>query len=198
MKLYQVEKCPYAHRARVVLEEKKLGYEVSYFAGGKRPAELEALGPGARSPTLFDGEVRVWDSLVVCEYLDERYPETPLLPRDPAGRARARILMKEVEAKFVASARPIEEELVHHPTSPNEAKIAEAMRRARESLEPWQARLDKTPFLLGSDFSMADIALFTPIVGIDRLLGARGDLLAGFPAISAWRDRVAARPSTAY
>jgi glutathione S-transferase len=140
----------------------------------------------------------VWDSLVVCEYLEERYPETPLLPRDPANRARARLLMKEVEAKLVVRSRIIEEEIVHNATSADEAKIAEAMTRVRESLETWQTRLEKTPFLLGSDFSMADIALFTPIIGVGRLIGARGDLVSGFPALSAWRDRVAARPSTAY
>ena len=198
MKLYQVEKCPFAHRARIVLEEKKLPHEVVFFARGKRPAELESLSPDARSPTLFDGETRVWDSLVVCEDLDERYPDEPMLPRDPALRARARLLMKEVDTKLVPLSRPILDELVKKSGAPDEGKIAEAVGRVRAGLGAWQARLEGSQFVLGSDFTLADIALFTPIVELTSVLGERDDILSGFSLLRTWRDRVATRPSTAY
>lgn len=198
MKLYQVEKCPFAHRARIVLEEKKLPYDVVFFARGQRPAELEALSPDARSPTLFDGDTRVWDSLIVCEYLDERYPDEPILPRDPAVRSRARLLMKEVDVKLGPIARPILDELAYKTSAPDERKVADAVGRVRVALGAWQSRLEASPFLLGSDFTLADIALFTPLVELTSVLGDRDDILSGFSLLRTWRDRVATRPSTAY
>lgn len=195
MKLYQVEKCAFAHRVRISLEEKKLKYEVVYFASQKRPPELEAVGPGARSPTLFDDDgTVVWDSTIVCEYLDERYPETPLMPRDPAGRAHARILVKQIEAKVA----PFVHEIERAEFAAGDPKVAETLGRVRSALESFEARLRGQPFLLGGAFSLADVALFAPIVGMARHLGERGDVLAELPALVAFRDRVAARPSTAY
>lgn len=201
MKLYQVEKCPFAHRVRVVLEEKKLPYEVEFFTRGMRPAELEALSPDARSPTLFDGDVRVWDSLVICEYLDERYADDPILPRDPALRARVRLMMKEVDSKLVPLGQPILDEISYKESkagAPDETKVAEAMGRVRAALETWQSRLESSPFLLDSDFTLADIALFTPLVELTFVLGERDDILSGFSQLRTWRDRVATRPSAAY
>jgi RNA polymerase-associated protein len=195
MKLYQVEKCPFAHRVRISLEEKKLKYEVVYFASHKRPPELEAMGPDARSPTLFDDDgAVVWDSTIVCEYLDERYPETPLMPPDPAGRAHARTLVKQIEAKVA----PFVHELERADFAPGDPKVAETLARVRAALEPFEARLRARPFLLGDAFSLADVALFAPIVGMVRHLAERGDMLAELPALVAFRDRVAARPSTVY
>lgn len=200
MKLYQIEKCPFAHRVRISLEEKKLKYDVAYFASGLRPSELEALGPDAHSPTLFDGDgTAVWDSIVVCEYLEDRYPETPLLPRDPAARARARLLVKEVETKVAPLDSPLEKELSRMDgRAPDEQKLAEMLARVRSALAPFEVRLREQPFLLGDVFSLPDVALFTLVVSMSRALGERAGVLDDRPALAAFRDRVAARPSTAY
>src|SRR4051812_10715929 len=115
MKLYQVRQCPFAHRARIVLEEKQLAYEVEYFERKARPAELEALGDDARSPTLFDGDDRVFESTIVIEFLDEKYPSKKLMPADPAGRARVRLSMKETESKLAPTLGPIVQEVVYKP-----------------------------------------------------------------------------------
>jgi glutathione S-transferase len=201
MKLYQVNGCPFAHRARIVLEEKKLPYEVTYFERQNRPAELAAISPDARSPTLLDdgGETRVWDSLVVIEYLEERYPDVPLMPKDAAGRARVRLLMHDVDAKVVPAMGPVVGELVHKPAgSRDESKVQAGLAQFREALAPWQARLEGQTFLMGDVLTLADIALFTPLFGMVRLVGETGDIPATFTALRAWRDRLAARPSTAY
>lgn len=194
MKLYQIEKCPFAHRVRISLEEKKLKYEVVYFTSRQRPRELEAVGPEARSPTLFDDGAAIGDSIVVCEYLDERYPETPIMPRDPIGRARARLLVKQVETNVA----PFVHELEREGQSSEAQTLAETLARVRSALEPFEGRLRASPFLLGDGFTLADVALFTLLVSMARSVGERGDVLGDLPALVGFRDRVAARPATAY
>jgi glutathione S-transferase len=201
MKLYQVAGCPFAHRARIVLEEKKLPYEVTYYEARNRPAELAAISPDAKSPTLLDdGEnTRVWESLVVVEYLDERYPDVALMPKDAPGRARVRLLMREVDAKLLPNMGPIVEEVVYKTAGPpDEAKVEAAIAQFRNALAPWQARLERQAFLFGDTLTLADITLFTPIASMVRLVGERGDIPESLPVLRAWRDRIAARPSTAY
>src|SRR4051812_11574471 len=128
MKLYQTRLCPFAHRARVVLEEKRLAYDVQYYERSARPPELDALSADARSPTLFDGDDRVWDSQVVIEYLEDRYPEVPLMPKGPAARARVRTWMREIEAHLVPAMGPVVQELVFKPEAARDpAKIAEGV-----------------------------------------------------------------------
>jgi len=201
MKLYQVTGCPFAHRARIVLEEKKLRYDVSYFDRQNRPAELVAISPDARSPTLLDddGKTRVWDSLVVIEYLEERYPDVPLMPKDAATRAIVRLLMRDVDAKVSPALGPVVGEVVFKPEgSRDESKVQAGLAQFREALVPWQARLEGRPFLMGDVLTLADIALFTPIFGMVRLAGQIGDIPETFTALRTWRDRIAARASTAY
>jgi glutathione S-transferase len=201
MKLYQVAKCPFAHRARIVLEEKRLAYEVEYFKPRERPEALTRLSSDARSPTLFDAahDTWVWDSVVVSEYLEERYPEVALLPKDPGLRAQARLLIREADTNLHPIARPIVEEMVHkRPAPPDEAKVTAALAQLRTALEPWNARVEHQPFLLGPTFTLADIVLYTPLFSLVGLLGPRGELTPGLPHLHAWRERIAARPTTAY
>jgi stringent starvation protein A len=190
MKLHQVAGCPFAHRARIVLEEKKLPYEVAYYEPRNRPAELAAISPDARSPTLLDddGNTRVWDSLVVIEYLDERYPDVALMPRDAAARA-----------KLLPTMGPIVEELVHKAAGPrDEAKVQAAVTQFHNALVPWQAHLEHQAFLLGDRLTLAVIALVTPIFAMVRLVGESGEIPQALAVLRAWRDKIAARPSTAY
>jgi glutathione S-transferase len=200
MKLYQVKGCPFAHRARIVLEEKKLPCEIVYYSPRQRPAELDSVSPDARSPTLFDDDgARVWDSLIVIEYLEERHPEVRLMPEAARDRARARLLMREVEAKVFSTMGPIEQEMVHKAAGErDEARVREAVLKYRDALGPWEARVTGQPYLLGDAFTLADVAFFTPLAGMVRLLADEGEIPEKLGALRAWRDRVASRPSTAY
>ena len=201
MKIYQVETCPFAHRARIVLEEKKLPFEIVYFSPRDRPAELVALGPDAKSPTIFDddGKTSVWSSLVVIEYLDERYPDPPLMPRGAPDRAHARLLMRDVEEKLMVVGFSLAQEVVFKPPAErDESKVQEGLVRLHDALAPWDARLDGKTFLVGDRFTLADITLFTPLYSLGKMLGERGDLPTPFGNLRAWHDRVAKRPSTAY
>jgi glutathione S-transferase len=201
MKLFQAPGCPYAHRARIVLEEKSLPHEVVYFQPYQRPPELLAVGPDARSPTLFDDTAGtcVWDSLVVIEYLEEQYPDVPLMPTAAIGRAAARLLMRDVETKLLSALGVCAMELVHKPSgTADPAIVRDGIARYRAALVPWEARVEGRTFLAGERITLADIVLFTPIASAIRLLQVEGDIPDSLPGLRAWRDRIAARPSTAY
>ncbi|MFZ5889976.1 MAG: glutathione S-transferase family protein [Myxococcota bacterium] len=201
MKIYQTKRCPFAHRARIVLEEKKLEYTVEYFEPKQRPSELARVSADARSPTIFDAEngTWVWDSMVVAEYLDERYREPPLLPSDAGARAHARLMIREVDAKFGPVSGHLVEEFVHkEPAERDLGRAEHDLPRIHEALVAWEARLERREFLASDVFTLADVALYTPIFALVGLVGADRAIASTLPRLRAWRERVAARPSTAY
>jgi glutathione S-transferase len=90
MKLYDAARCPFCARVRLALAEKEVAYETLEIDLAKRPALLYELNPVGKVPVLDDG-FPLPESAVILEYLEERFPAPPLLPADPAGRARARL-----------------------------------------------------------------------------------------------------------
>ena len=107
--------------------------------------------------------------------------------------------MREVDAKLLPNMGPIVEEVVYKAAGPrDEAKLEAGIAQFRNALAPWQARLEHHAFLLGDTLTLADITLFTPIAAMVRLLGERGEVPESLTILRAWRDRIAARPSTAY
>jgi RNA polymerase-associated protein len=92
MKLIDARRCPYCARVRIALADKQLDYETVEIDLTDRPAWIYDLNVTGRVPILDDGFV-LPESEVIMAYLEERYPEVPLLPADPAVRARARLLV---------------------------------------------------------------------------------------------------------
>jgi glutathione S-transferase len=192
MKLYLLHGCPFAHRATIALREKGVAFEPHFFKSGARPDELEAVGAHAKSPTVFDDGVIVWDSNVVFDYIEERYPEPALLPPDPAARAEARMLAVRSERELMAKEGAIVGEILK--PQPDQAKIAEAGRGFLDALAPWDARLANRDWLVGDRFGMADIYLYTPFVAIRHLAGI--EVPPERTNLRSWLDRMRGRPST--
>jgi len=90
MKLYDAARCPYCARVRMALVHKSIDYEPVEIDLGNRPGWLYELNASGKVPVLDDGFVLA-ESAVIMEYLEERYPEHPLLPDDPAERAGVRL-----------------------------------------------------------------------------------------------------------
>lgn len=193
MKLYTVFRCPFGHRASIALREKNLAFETGFFTPAARPAELLAISPFAKSPTLVDGDTNVYDSLVVLEYLEDRYPERPLMPRDAAGRARVRLLIARVGEELFPYVGAIAREKVHK-TTPDEAAVTKALEGFLRALEGWDHMLEGRAFVAGDALTFADIVLFTPFPSLQGLLQV------GIPPerthLRSWLDRMTARPST--
>jgi len=89
VKLYDAARCPFCARVRIALAEKGFDYETVEIDLGNRPDWIYELNPTGKVPVLDDGFV-LPESAVIMEYLDDRYPDHPLLPGDPKSRADAR------------------------------------------------------------------------------------------------------------
>jgi glutathione S-transferase len=89
VKLYDAARCPFCARVRIALAEKGFDYETVEIDLGNRPDWIYELNPTGKVPVLDDGFV-LPESAVIMEYLDDRYPDKPLLPGDPRSRAEAR------------------------------------------------------------------------------------------------------------
>jgi len=89
VRLYDAARCPFCARVRIALAEKGFDYETVEIDLGNRPDWIYELNPTGKVPVLDDGFV-LPESAVIMEYLDDRYPDKPLLPGDPKPRAEAR------------------------------------------------------------------------------------------------------------
>jgi len=192
-KLYLMYKCPYGHRASIALLEKQVAFEATFFQQGKRPPEMESVSPYAKSPTLFDGEERVWNSAVVLEYLEDRYPERPLLPRAAGERAQVRMVAAQVASELESHLGVVAVETRYKPEK-DQAKVDQAIRSFDAALEGWDRRLENRLFLVGESLTLADVTLFTVFPALRDLAGF--DIPAQRPRLRAWFDRMAARPTT--
>lgn len=201
MKLYSGPLSLFARKVEIALGEKGLPFEremVPFSQGEgyspKHPAVL-AANPKGQVPVLVDGDLTLFDSTVILEYLDEAYPQPPLMPAEPAARARCRLL--ELTADEILL-RPLQRLMYRtEPESPDpqrrrqldaEGDVAEAELRAL--FRAVEDRL-QGPYLCGA-FSTADIGMFMSLLFARRL---RGPGLEEVPALAAWFERVAARPA---
>ncbi len=178
--LYDAARCPYCARVRIALAEKHVPYEVVAIDLDDRPAWIYAKNPSGRVPVLEEDEGFVLpESAVINEYLDERYPEPPLLPLDPAARAEARLAVWDFDRRLGRDYYALRRGNEHH---------------LPERLAELEARLEATPFLAGASYSLADIGYLPWIVRAQANLGVD---LEPFPALAAWLERLAERPAVA-
>jgi glutathione S-transferase len=195
MRLYLIHGCPYAHRASIALQEKKVGFEPVFFETGKRPPELVAVGSYAKSPTLLDRELGVWDSLIVLEYIEDRYSEPRLLPSEATHRAQARMLVQAIVKELAAKLGAIEHEVIVKPPDERDTnKVASARQGFLDALGPWEDRLAGQTFVMGEGLTIVDIVLYTLFPAMKR--HAAVDIPPERKHLRAWHDRMTARPST--
>lgn len=194
MKLYAIPGCPFAWRARIALQEKGLPFELALYDRKRRPPELDAVSRDAASPTLLDGDAAVYESLVVVEYLEDRYPAVPLMPAEPAARARTRIAVRKIDQTLMAAQGGLVRELFLKPEAERDAAAIDAARaKWREQLGKWNDALEGREYVTGDRFTLADVVLFTPIPTARRVAGE--EVQAELSHLSAWLGRVEARPS---
>lgn len=100
LKVHGVRMSPFVRKVLVVLDMKGLPYEVKDVMPGSNDPAFRAISPLGKIPAFEDGDVALVDSTVICEYLDDRYPQASSLPADPALRARARWLEEYADTKL--------------------------------------------------------------------------------------------------
>lgn len=142
------------HRVRLLLAAKGVSYERAMVEPGKPPEDLVDLNPYATTPTLVDRDLTLYDTSVVCEYLDERYPHPPLMPIDPLSRARLRLAAVRIERDWLP-----EVDIIRAGGRPAEA----ARKRLREQLLASLPLFKAAKFFLNPEMSLAD-CLVAPVV----------------------------------
>src|ERR1700736_946015 len=110
MTLFSAPTDPWSHRARLVLAEKGISIELVNVDLHKLPEDLLDLNPYHSVPKLVDRDLVLYDSRVIIEYLDERFPHPPLMPIDPVTRAQFRLALYRVERDWYALANDIDQD----------------------------------------------------------------------------------------
>lgn len=193
MKLFDNPLSPYAMKIRGILYEKGIAFEQREIQTRSDLRELERYNPRAEVPALVDGDVVLFDSKIIAEYLEETHPTPPLVPGDAAGRSRCRALElysdTEIDAAVIVFSlfkffRPgLEKDL------PDAARNAESAVRAH--FAALERRLDGRDYFLGT-FSRADLALI-PHIGASAFMGCAPDERT--PGLAAWFARMNERES---
>ena len=156
----------YSHRVRLVLAEKGVVAEIIDVLPGRCPPRLADANPYGSVPTLVDRDLALYESTVVMEYLDERYPHPALLPAYPVDRAKSRLLMHRIQRDWVKLVDQILDSRV------KEADKAVARKELRESLIGVSPVFADKPFFLSDELSLVDCCLLPilwrlPQLGID-------------------------------
>jgi glutathione S-transferase len=177
--LYDAARCPYCARVRIVLAEKGVELEVVEIDLSDRPAWIYEKNSTGRVPVLEEDGRPLPESAVIMEFLEERHPDPPLLPPDPADRAFVRLLIfrdDELTDPYYAFRR-------------GEEGAAERLDLALAVLD---AALAERPYLGGPEYGLADIAY------VPWILRARDMLLVDlsrFASLSDWLARLEQRPA---
>jgi glutathione S-transferase len=197
IKLYDFPMSPNARKVRIVLAEKGLSYEkvpVDLSQGEQKKPEFLKLNPYGKVPVLTDGDAVIYESTIINEYLEEKYPNPSVMPKDLAGRARARMMEDFCDSHFMVSMSPLVRQLLFTPENARDQSVIE---KSREEMREHLRRLDRElagkDYLAGS-YSLADAA-FTPSVVFLPMLGI--DIDPSLKNVKGWVERLKARPSFA-
>lgn len=181
--LYDAPRCPFCARVRIVLAEKSVPHETVIVDLDDRPAWIvEKNPPHGKVPVLEEDGWVLPESAVIDEYLEERYPDPPLLPADPGERAAARLVVFRFE------------DLLSRPYYALRRGAPGAERGVAEALGGLDGHLEAMPYLTGRAFGLADAAYVPWVIRARDLLGIE---LGPYPALSAWLETLAQRPSVA-
>ena len=93
IKIYSSARCPYAQRTRMLMIEKELPFELTEVDLSNKPDWFLKVSPYGKVPVIVDDEQTIYESAIINEYLDEKYKNVPMMPKEPVERAKARIWM---------------------------------------------------------------------------------------------------------
>ena len=152
MGLYSGNTCIRSHQVRFVLSEKGILSEINNIDGSKVPEDLIALNPFASLPTLIDRELVLYDSTVIIEYLDERYPHPHLMPVSPVERAKIRLALASLEKEIVGPAIQLDLAIGTRNENAERKKLKSILNSSADMF-------DANKFFLNDDFTIVDCVL---------------------------------------
>jgi len=165
MTLFSKPTCIHSHRTRLVLAEKNINIEIVNVDGPDLPEDLMDLNPYHTVPTLVDRDLVLYDSRVIIEYLDERFPHPPLMPVDPVTRAQFRLALFRIETDWYQLAEQFDMD--------GDRKLAtKSKKMLRESILASVELFAAKQYFLSDEFSLVDCSIAPilwrlPVYGID-------------------------------
>ncbi|HJW40023.1 MAG TPA: glutathione S-transferase family protein [Rhizomicrobium sp.] len=194
--VYEHPLSPYAQKVKIALDEKGVAYETKMPAAigsGQPDQEFLKANPRGEVPALIDGDTRIFDSTIILEYIEDKWPTPALLPKSPAARATARTIEEVMDTHFEPINWGMGEIRWFKRAQGERARTIEAKAAMQaRGIYQWLARhLGERTWFNGDSFGWADLSV------VPYLNGALGSGFApdrGSP-LSRWLERANARPS---
>jgi len=203
LKLHHLDRSPFGWKVRLVLEEKGVPYQLVVPENKSEDPAFLKLNPFRLTPVLeLENGGTIYESSVVNEYLEDAYPDPPMLPKDPYERARIRMIEDTTDQYLYAALREFRMAqfeyappfLIRKKADEVDHKLLETSRvKLHEHLTRLESDLAGRAYYGGAMFSLADVALAPPLTASLKLLGVLPD--KRYPLIAAWSARVVERKS---
>ncbi|MGB0892816.1 MAG: stringent starvation protein SspA [Parashewanella sp.] len=173
----------YSHQVRIVLAEKGVTVDVMQVDPNDMPEDLMEINPYNSVPTLVDRELVLYESRIIMEYLDERFPHPPLMPVYPVSRGRSRLMMYQIDTDWYSLVERIR----------NNDNADEARKELKEGLTSISPVFDELPYFMSEEFGLSDCYL-APLLWRLPSLGIELDIQTS-QHIHAYMTRVFERES---
>ena len=160
MQLYSGTTCPFSQRCRFVLYEKGMDFQVIDVDMYNKPEDIAVMNPYNRLPVLVERDLILYESNIINEYIDERFPHPQLMPADPVMRARARLFLFNFEIELFSQIEPLE--------SGKEKQVERSRAHVTDRLTELVPIFTKQKFMLGDEFSMLDVAIAPMLWRLDH------------------------------
>jgi RNA polymerase-associated protein len=185
MILYSGTTCPFSQRCRFVLFEKGMDFEIKDVDLYNKPEDINVMNPYGQVPILVERDLVLYESNIINEYIDERFPHPQLMPAEPVMRARARLFLFNFERELFVHVQTLENSKV-------QKAIDKAKLQIRDRLTQLAPVLLKTKYMLHDEFSMLDVAI-APLLW---RLGHYGiDLPKSAAPLMKYAERIFSRPA---
>ncbi|HEY7167255.1 MAG TPA: glutathione S-transferase family protein [Candidatus Binatia bacterium] len=194
IKLYDFKTSPNCQRVKVVLAEKNLSYEtvpIDLRKHEQKTPDFLKMNPYGKVPVLVDDSTVLYESCIINEYLNEKYPTPPLMPADLGKRAKARILVDFGLAHTEGPYQKLRAEAMKDPKEQNKEVLDAAKADLKKLLQRLESELENQPYLAG-DFSLVDAALIPRFIRLEGF-GVLPD--PSLPKLGQYLQRMKDRPS---
>ncbi|MCQ9618113.1 glutathione S-transferase N-terminal domain-containing protein [Paenalcaligenes niemegkensis] len=187
MVLYSGTTCPFSQRCRFVLFEKGMDFEIRDIDLYNKPEDISVMNPYGQVPILVERELVLYESNIINEYIDERFPHPQLMPADPTMRARTRLFLYNFERELFANVSLLEDRRNTDAKAQDKAR-----QQIRDHLSQLAPILTKNKYMLGEEFSMLDVAVAPLLWRLDHY-GI--ELPKSAAPIQKYAERVFSRPA---
>lgn len=187
MVLYSGTTCPFSQRCRFVLFEKGMDFEIRDIDLYNKPEDISVMNPYGQVPILVERELVLYESNIINEYIDERFPHPQLMPADPTMRARTRLFLYNFERELFVHVSVLEDRRI------TDTKVQDkARQQIRDHLAQLAPILTKNKYMLDEEFSMLDVAIAPLLWRLDHY-GI--ELPKSAAPIQKYAERVFSRPA---